>query len=114
MIILDKVKKYWFLYTLLGGAAVWLATINSKTFDSAEQKVNHITFIKNSLSPFQQQIRHFRDSIDKESRVKSRRFRDSLNLERYKIEKIKEKRDSANAVTLYQLKEEFRDFRTNN
>ena len=52
--MLDNLKKYWFLYGFLTGAVIWIATIDSKTFDSPEQKVNHVNHVKNSLTPKQQ------------------------------------------------------------
>lgn len=88
--MLDNLKKYWFLYGVLGGAAVWIATINSKTFDSAEQKVEHTIHVKTSLNPEQQQRKYILDSIDKASAIKTRAERLELQRKKDSAELVKD------------------------
>ena len=80
--MLDNLKKYWFLYGICLTAVIWVATIDSKTFDSPEQKVEHINHVKNSLTPVQQQRKYLLDSVDKTSAIKTRAAR--LELQRKK------------------------------
>ena len=57
--MIDFLKKYWFLITFvvtpLGVAIVWVVSIDSRTFSSTEQKVEHVNHVKDALSPIQQQ-----------------------------------------------------------
>ena len=42
---MEEIKKYWFLITFIvagiGGAAIWIANIDSKTFESPSQREKH-------------------------------------------------------------------------
>ena len=85
---MENIKKYWFLYTPILALIIWGVSINSRLFNSPEQKVKHEIHIDNSLSPEQQQRKYILDSIDKASAIKSR-------AERLKLQR---KKDSAEFV----------------
>lgn len=70
--MIDNLKKYWWLYTVLSGAALWLATIDSKTFDSAEQKVEVTKFVEESPGAKEQWEKHLRDSMNTVHAMKER------------------------------------------
>jgi hypothetical protein len=65
----DFIKKYWFIIlpiiTGIGALAVKMILIDSRTFDSPEQKVVHEKFIKQSVQPKDQWRKYYRDSADK-------------------------------------------------
>lgn len=44
--MIDNLRKYWFLYIPISGLIVWFAVINSRIFDSPEQKVEVINAVK--------------------------------------------------------------------
>ncbi len=83
---IEHLKGFWFVYGIIAGAAVWIANIDSKTFDSAEQKVEHKTHVEQSLTPLQQQSKYLRDSMntvhamtERAKRTKMQRKSDSVH-----------------------------------
>jgi len=106
--MLENIKKYWFLYGVLAGAAVWIATINSKTFDSPEQKVEVTKFVEFAPTPEQQQRAIILDSINNAHAIKSRSKRDSLLREMVKRVKQIDSINVLNADQVYQIKEQLK------
>ena len=106
--MLENIKKYWFLYGVLTGAAIWIATINSKTFDSPEQKVEITNHVELAPTPEQQQRKLILDSINNVHAIKSRNKRDSLLLEMTKRVKIIDSINLLNAEQVYQIKEQLK------
>lgn len=109
-------KEYWFIFVfvlpLLGAGIVWLVDIDSKTFDSPEQKVEHEAHVKSSLSPKEQWQKYYRDSMDVIHRQKEREERTQMMREKDSIDKIQ---DSIfldiiqrNADQIYQIKEQLK------
>lgn len=72
---MDIIKKYWFLLVPLAGFAVWLITISTKIFDSAEQKVEVTNFVKNSPSSKDQWRKYLRDSVNTQHAIQTRQKR---------------------------------------
>ena len=81
--MIENIKKYWFLYGFLAGAVIWIATIDSRTFDSPEQKVEHKNHVKNSLTPVQQEAARLIDSFNNQHAIQTRQ-------RRYEDNKIKD------------------------
>jgi len=108
--MLDNLKKYWFLYGVVIGFATWLITINSRIFDSPEQKVKHETHVNNAISPIQQQRAYLMDSLDKDSAIKKR----ALTLERDSLERARTRKNDSiildyiqkNADQIFQIRQE--------
>ena len=103
-------KEYWFLYlfsfSCIGGGSVWIATINSKTFDSTEQKVIHDYHVKNALTPEQQQKAYLLDSMNKTTAIE---FRSKVTKTLDQVERSKKYQDSIallNADQMFQIKQE--------
>lgn len=107
--MLENIKKYWFLIALLGGAAVWIATIDSKTFDSPEQKVKHVIHVNESLTPEQQLRAYIMDSLNKDSAIKTRAERLRNEIKRDSIRAINDSiandKIDRSAVQMQQTKE---------
>jgi hypothetical protein len=87
---LDNIKKYWFLYGVITFILGWFAVINSRIYDSPEQKVEHEQHVKNSLSPIQQQKKYLLDSLDKVSAIKTRAERLELQRKKDSAELVKD------------------------
>lgn len=64
-----------------GFGAVWLANIDSRAFDDAEQKVKVINAVENSPTPEQKHRDRILDSVDKKHAMKIRqqRYDDNKN-----------------------------------
>lgn len=105
---IEHIKGFWLVYGLLAAASVWLATIDSKTFETPEQRVEHEYHIQNALTPKDQWRKFLRDSMDKENAKKSRARRDSLWIEMNKTLKHQDSINRLNADQLYQIKEELK------
>ena len=82
---MEEVKKHWFLicfvFGAIGGSAIWIATIDSKTFNSPEQKVRHEIHVSQSLTPFQQQLKFTADTTNANSATRAR----AIRLERERV-----------------------------
>ena len=122
---MEFLKKYWFLITFvvapLSAGLVWIVSLDSKTFSSAEEKVIIIDHVKKAPTPeqiwkkyYKDSINDARDSIDREVVKKSRRLRDSLMVEELKARKYADSINLLNADQLYQIKEELKSLKTNN
>jgi len=65
---MEELKKYWFLITFIfaaiGGAAVWVASIDSKTFESPQQRVRHEIHVNESLTPVEQHAKCVADTAN--------------------------------------------------
>ena len=109
---METIKKYWaqitFLLSLLGAAVVWVANIDTRTFDSAEQKVEHDTYIKNAPSPKDQWRKYYRDSMDNVNAEKSRRKRDSMYEVLIKRMDYNDSIQLLNADQMFQIKEQLK------
>lgn len=66
-----------FLLGLVWTGAMWYSSIDSRTFDSPEQKVVIIKEVMEGPTAEQKQRDRILDSINKESAIKSRALRDS-------------------------------------
>lgn len=119
---MEFLKKYWFLITFfvapLGLALVWIVTIDSKTFSSAEEKVTIVDHVKKAPTPekiwkkyFKDSINDARDSIDRITVQKSRAMRDSLIREEHIARKYADSINFLNADQLYQIKEELKQLK---
>lgn len=109
-------KEYWLLYlfgfSAIGAAAIWIATINSKTFDSPEQKVTVVKAVEAMPTEAERavelansahaiEIRQFRyddnkrnDSLNKiYERKKDSLFLDMVKRQTVQIEQMKDKID---------------------
>lgn len=115
---METIKKYWFLAVPIGAFAVWLITINSRIFESPEQKVEVTNFVKNSPSAEQQQRARLLDSFNNQHAIKTRqkRYDDGV-----KNDSIKRRGDSLildyvqkNAEQIYQIREDVEKLKTNN
>ena len=110
---MEFLKKYWFLITFvvtpLGIGIVWVISIDSKTFDNPEQKVEVINYVSESPSPEQKQRAYLMDSLDKDSAIKTRAVRLKRELKRDSIRAIKDSivldYVQKNAEQIYQIKE---------
>lgn len=105
-------KEYWFIIVPLAGFAVWLITINTRLFDSTEQKVHVIKTIEDGPTAGQRMRAYMLDSINKTEAIKSRRLRDSTFRAQDSLRKI---HDSTmldyvqrNAVQINQIKEQLK------
>tara|TARA_R110000796_G_scaffold248124_3_gene374577 strand:- start:1450 stop:1815 length:366 start_codon:yes stop_codon:yes gene_type:complete len=82
---MEEIKKYWFLITFIlaaiGVAAVWIATIDSKTFKSPEQRARHEIHVEQSLSPVEQHARFVADTANSNHAKRTRILR--LKTEQY-------------------------------
>jgi hypothetical protein len=114
---MEFLKKYWFLITFvvtpLGVALVWIVSIDSRTFDSAEQKVKHDNHIKNALTPNEEYQKFVQDTMmkgaitrDKEDAIKARaiRVKERKNSDSIILDYIQK-----NAEQIYQIKEIIRE-----
>lgn len=120
---MELIKKYSALIgvlTFLGGIALVIfdfgAEMNSyesRTFDSPEQKVEHINHVKTSLSPEQQQKQWLLDSLDKVSRIKEREERTKILRQADSARKVSDSINRLNADQLYQIKEELKTLKEN-
>ena len=117
MALLDNIKKYWFLYGVLSGAVIWIATINSKTFDSPEQKVEVVNFVEHAPSPEQQQRKLILDSVNTAHAITERAKRTEMLR---KSDSIKNVRDSLTldrierlAVQMQLMKDEVKEIKDN-
>lgn len=72
---MKALKQYWFLLVPLAGLAVWLITINTRIFDSAEQKVEVVKYVEDSPSPEQRQRAILIDSINDAHAIQTRQKR---------------------------------------
>ena len=111
---MEFLKNNWFVISFVAtpmfAGLVWLLSLSSKTFDSPEQKVEHVNYIKNSLTPVQQQRAYLMDSLDKDSAIKTRATR--LNAQK-KNDSIRFIKDSIvldyvqkNAEQIFQIREQ--------
>ncbi len=120
----EHLKKYWAIYTFVVpvviAGAIWLITIDSRTFDSPEQKVKVTEFVENSPSTKDQWAEYFRDSMNNVHAVKTRqaRYEDGLKSEARRIESdsINRRNDSIvldyvqkNADQIFQIREEIKN-----
>ena len=64
---MEFLKKYWFLITFvvapLGVALVWIVSIDSRTFESPEQRVKHENHINNALTPNEEYQKFVQDTM---------------------------------------------------
>mgnify|MGYP000881964259 CR=1 FL=1 len=122
---MEFLKKYWFLITFvvtpLGLALVWIVSIDSKTFSSAEEKVIIIEHVKKAPTPekiwkkyYKDSINDARDSIDRETVKKSRAMRDSLIKQEHIARKYADSINLLNADQLFQIKEELKQIKAHN
>lgn len=76
----EFLKKYVYhvLTILLVAGSVWIATINSKTFDSPEQKVNVVKVVETMPGPDEQWKTYYQDSVNKASTIKERKERTKI------------------------------------
>jgi hypothetical protein len=75
---MENIKKYWFLYTPLAALIIWGVSINSRIFESPEEKVEWGVQLKAMPTPAQTIRTHILDSVDKIHAKKSRNKRDSM------------------------------------
>ena len=82
---MEEVRKYWWLITFIlaaiGAGAIWIATIDSKTFESPQQREKHETHVNQSLTPVQQLAKFVADTSNNNSAVRARAIR--LKREQY-------------------------------
>lgn len=93
--MLDNLKKYWFLYAVLSTAAIWIATINSKTFDSPEQKVTVVSAVEAMPTAAERAAERATAKANDEHAIIIRQMRYDDNKRNDSIDKIYEhKKDS--------------------
>lgn len=115
--LVEHLKGFWFVYGIIAGAAVWIANIDSKTFDSPEQKVEHKTHVEQALSPLQQQRKYLRDSMNTVHAMQERAKRTAMQRKSDSIHRV---RDSLvfdmverQTIQVEQVKEEIKKLRNN-
>lgn len=118
----EKLQKYWKLYAIgvvIVGIFTWVYTQGgididneNRWFSTEELRYETEEYIKTKPSPVQEMRAYILDSLDKTSRIKSRRQRDSTLFEEIKARKIeaaaRKITDSfvkLNADQMYQIKE---------
>ena len=121
---MEKYKKLaWILGVLLslGGIVALIfhfggkiATDESKMFDSAEQKVEHVNYIKDAPTAAQVQVNRVLDSVNKAEAIKSRRLRDKKFIEQDSLRRITDSINRLNADQLYQIKQQLEQINNNN
>tara|TARA_R110000796_G_scaffold215732_1_gene331723 strand:+ start:500 stop:898 length:399 start_codon:yes stop_codon:yes gene_type:complete len=78
-IIMEELKKYWWLITFIfagiSAAAIWIANIDSKTFESPKQREKHEYHVTNSLTPLQQHEKFVKDTANAGSATRARALR---------------------------------------
>jgi hypothetical protein len=110
---MEFLKKNWFIISFvvapLMTGLVFLLSLNSRIFDSPQQKVEHDTHVKTALSPIQQQRKYLLDSMDKASAIEKRAItlkNDSIERERERInDSIMLDYVQKNAEQIYQIKQ---------
>lgn len=115
---IDNFNRYFPIIAMLGGPAailglVWIAgqwfnAIETKSFDSPEQKVYVVQTVKDMPTPAQQAITRIHDSLDLVERSSFRKYireKDSINM-------LREKQKDCLLIRLndqvYQLKEQIK------
>jgi hypothetical protein len=121
---MKTIKDYWaqitFLLAGLGVAVVWIAEIDSKTFENPEQKVIVTTYVKNAPSPKDIWRKYYADSLKIVYDKKHDREMDSILQMEIKRNKYRDSIALLNADQIFQTKEvikalvtEFRQVRNN-
>ncbi len=109
-------KDYWFILVPMAVFAVWLITINTRTFDSSEQKVKVVSYVESSTSPEQQAIDRIMDSLADDKHIQNDNHAIQIRQKRYddgvKKDSIDSIKDSLffdiikrNADQFYQIKQ---------
>ena len=109
----EFLKEHWFIITFVAAplmtGLVFLFSLNSRIFNSPEQKVRHEDHVNQSLTPVQQFQRFSTDTANANSAVRARAVR--LERERRK-DSVNAIQDSImldyvqkNAEQIYQIKE---------
>ena len=87
----DWIKKYWaqilVVGSLLGTGIVYIAGMDSRMYDSAEQKVEHDNHVKNALTPVQQAEAKLSDSLNNAhaSEIRQLRYEDNKRADSIKL-----------------------------
>ncbi len=109
---LDFGKGWGLIITLIGFGVTAGVIVKTRIFDSSEQKHNIVKDYEEGLTPEQEQRQYLMDSLDKDSKIKSRGLRDSVFLEirkdQIESKEAQEYQDSINRLNadqLYQIKE---------
>tara|TARA_R110000851_G_scaffold295152_4_gene450004 strand:+ start:624 stop:989 length:366 start_codon:yes stop_codon:yes gene_type:complete len=116
---MDFFNKYWGVIVAIGGVIIGVAgwlfnqgieynSLEGKTFDSPEQKVEVVKYVKDAPTPKDMWQKHLRDSLDSVNRVNSRKIRDSLMVLEYEARKKTDSINILNADQLFQIKEELK------
>lgn len=98
MKVLKFVKEYWIILSALGALAVYLIVIDTRIFDSSEQKVEVIKYVEDSPSPVQIAVDRVLDSIADDTHKKNDEHAMQTRQKRYedgvKSDSIKRENDS--------------------
>jgi hypothetical protein len=88
--MMEIIKKYTvhFALGLLTVGAGWVATINSRIFNSTEQKVKVVDFVEESPSALDQWRGHLSDSINNADAIKTRAARFKLAKESDSVRRV--------------------------
>lgn len=107
---LDFGKGWGLIITLIGAGVSGGVLVQTRIFDSSEQKHGVVKNYKEGLTPEQKQRAYFMDSLDKSSAIKTRAIRIK---EARKNDSVKAIKDSIildyvkkNAEQIYQMKEQ--------
>lgn len=115
--MIESLKKYWFLLVALSGGAVWIATINSKTFDSPEQKVAVVKAVESMPTEAHRAVELANEAhaIEiRQLRYEDSKRRDSINdLNLRRKDSLFFDKIDRQTVQIEQLKEEFKKIRNN-
>jgi len=79
--MLDNITKHKWLIILAGGFAVWLITINTRIFESAEQRISVVQRVADLPSAESQWRKFYRDSVNTASADHKRQ--ESLRQQKY-------------------------------
>jgi hypothetical protein len=120
---MEKFNKWWNLITVVTvaiiGAAGWLYTqgqesnsLDGRTFDSTEQKIQHIIHVKSVLNPTQQREKQIFDSIQiaEIKGLMEKSVKDNKDIKKHihnldSLVKQEAETNVKNADQLYQIKE---------
>lgn len=75
--ITDFAKVWGVLVTIISFGVTFVVIVQTRIFESSEQRHKVINKYENGLSPEQEQRKYFQDSLETASKLESRRLRDS-------------------------------------
>jgi hypothetical protein len=96
--MIDNIKKYWFLYVPVSALIIWGVSINSRIFNSPEQKVEVISAIKSMPSAADRAVEAANDAHAME--IRQMRYND--NKRNDSIDKIYDRKKDS--ITLDYIK----------